>query len=83
MEAPVWGRYMSEAKPVQLQVNNTGAWKNVCSFDADDHVGGVKVMQAADLLQQVDPSLKFRIATRDSLNEALMHLVKGEWKSVR
>lgn len=74
---------MSETRPVQLQVNNTGAWKNVCHFDAGDQVAGFKVMEAAVLLQQVAPSTKFRIAMSGGLSEALMHLDKGEWKKVR
>jgi len=74
---------MADTKPVQLQVNNTGAWKNVCNFDAANVAAADKVTDAAEALQQIDPSLKFRIATRDGLNEALMHLVKGEWKNAR
>lgn len=70
-------------KPVQLQVNNSGAWKTVCRFDADDQESGVKVMDAAYSLQQVDASLKFRIATGDGLANSLMHLEKGEWKPSR
>lgn len=74
---------MGEAKPVQLQVNNTGAWKTVCRFDAADQIAGIKVMDAANNLQQIDSSLKFRIATGDGLAIALMHLDKGEWKPSR
>lgn len=83
MEAPKWGCDMSAGKPSQLQVNNTGAWKTVCRFDAGDQDAGAKVMTAAIHLQQVDSSLKFRIATADHRALALMQLQKGEWKASR
>lgn len=69
-------------KPVQLQVNNTGAWKTICRFSAEDVQAGIHVMDAAHSLQQVDATLKFRIATADALASPLMYLEKGQWKSV-
>ena len=70
-------------KPVQLQVNNSGAWKTVCRFDADDLEACDTVIEAAQNLQAVDAGLKFRIVTRDSLASVLMYFEKGEWRSAQ
>jgi hypothetical protein len=69
-------------KPVQLQLNNSGAWKTIVKFDADTETIVGKVMEAAIALQAVDPSAKFRISTRHSLPLVLMHLDKGDWRKV-
>lgn len=69
-------------QPVQLQVNNSGAWKTVCHFDACQHKSGVMVMDASRKLQKVDASLRFRISKAvDGQTVVLFHLDAGEWKS--
>lgn len=70
----------ASVKPVHLQLNNSGAWKTIVSFDAaNDQVVG-QVMEAAVELQRIDASARFRIASKDSLIGALMYLDKGEWR---
>jgi hypothetical protein len=66
-------------KPVQLQVNNSGAWKTVLRFDAADEVKGDKVQRAALMLAEAVPDLRMRIATTDALPIVLMYLTNGEW----
>jgi hypothetical protein len=69
-------------KPCQLQVNNSGAWKTVVRFDAasPDEVEGVE--HGAEMLHNVNQDSRFRIATDDGLQTALMYLEKGEWRKV-
>lgn len=57
------------ARPVQLQINNSGAWKTVIRFDAGDEFSGDRVQQAVDMLGEIDGNKKttWRIATTDSL----------------
>lgn len=69
------------AKPVQLQLNNSGAWKTIASFDAADAIATGYIHEAAKMLLMVDPGGKFRIATRDSLPLVLMRLGDDlEWR---
>jgi len=37
-------------KPVKLQINNSGAWKNFISFDADDDLAYSHIADAANTL---------------------------------
>lgn len=67
-------------KPVQLQLNNSGAWKTIVKFDAAEEDDSDSVMDAAQTLQIVDESARFRIATRDAQPLVLMYLDKGEWR---
>lgn len=68
-------------KPVQLQLNNSGAWKTIASFDAEDAVATGYIHEAAKMLHMVNPGGKFRIATRDSLPVVLMRLGDDlEWR---
>ncbi len=62
------------AKPVQLQVNNSGAWKTIAQFDAADVAATELAQSSARWLRIIDKGLKFRIATRDSLPVVLMRL---------
>lgn len=41
------------AKPVKLELNNSGSWKRLGSFDADDDEQASLVMDAAEALVQV------------------------------
>lgn len=67
-------------RPVKLQVNTSGAWKDVAFFDASD----VAVTdQVTDGAAQVGEATKtpFRIATRDGLQTVLFHFIPGDgWK---
>lgn len=67
------------AKPVQLQVNNSGAWKTVLRFDASDDCVGDQVQRGCLLLAQAVPDLRMRIATTESLPLVLTYLTGGEW----
>ena len=67
-------------KPVQLQLNNSGAWKNVVQFDAADQVTSDKVVEAAVALSAIDTSARFRIATHDAFQQVLLYVGKGEWR---
>jgi len=69
-------------KPVKLQINNTGAWKDVTHFDAQhDHVGD-QVLEAANTLGQIDAHrVSYRLVTEGALPEVLMSWSKdGGWK---
>jgi hypothetical protein len=59
-------------KPVKLQVNTSGAWKDVIRFDAANDVESCEVMGAAETLGRVSKA-KFRITTDDGLQQALKH----------
>lgn len=67
------------ARPVQLQVNNSGAWKTVLRFDAGDDAAGHQVQQAVQMLHQADPGPGWRIATRERLPVVLMHLSRSTY----
>jgi hypothetical protein len=67
-------------KPVQLQLNNSGAWKTIVKFDAADDANSDKVMAAGIFLSGLDHTARFRVATRDPLPHVLMYMEKGEWR---
>lgn len=70
------------SKPVKLQVNNSGAWKDVVRFDAGDHVASSEVMEAAATLGRIADRTTWRICTDDGLQSVLMHWsVKHGWKA--
>jgi hypothetical protein len=60
-----------QTKPVKLQVNNSGAWKNVLRFDAADDAVAAQVMEAAATLGQIG-RMTWRICVDDSLDLVLM-----------
>ena len=70
----------SATKPCILQVNNSGAWKTVVHFDAADTEETEGVEHGAQMLHAVNQASRFRIATDDGLQTALMYLEKGEWR---
>jgi hypothetical protein len=43
----------NRARPVRLQVNTGGAWRNVIDFDAGKEVACGEVMAAADMLARI------------------------------
>ena len=53
----------SPARPVQLQVNNSGAWKTVTRWDAGDDEASGMAHDAVALLGAVDPNSTWRIAS--------------------
>jgi len=60
-------------KPVKLQINNSGAWKDVVFFDADDDDRSLQIMMAAARLYGVvnegleKPQLAMRIVTAEAV----------------
>ena len=61
-------------KPVNLQINDSGAWRQVVSFDAADEALGAKVMaHAADLAGVVNPKARLRIAMKPFPNSVLLY----------
>lgn len=50
-------------RPVQLQLNNSGAWKTVVRFDAGDEARVAAVQRAAQELYEADQRTSWRIAT--------------------
>lgn len=67
------------AKPCVLQVNNSGAWKNVLRFDAANTDQVSKVEQGAELLHEACPRITFRMATDDGTQTVLFRLSEGQW----
>lgn len=67
-------------KPVQLQLNNSGAWKTIARFDADDAAAGDCAQKGALLIFAADSNSKFRIATAEALPSVLLRLENGEWR---
>lgn len=57
---------MSSEK-VQLQINNSGAWKTIARFDAGDPGALYYARQGAVRISVVDRSARWRIATQDAL----------------
>ena len=54
-------------RPVQLQINNTGAWKTLARFDAGDGEAADKAHAAGQLLGELSPKATLRIATDEAL----------------
>jgi hypothetical protein len=67
-------------KPVTLQVNTSGAWRNVIGFDAGKDVECAEVMGAAQTLGRISKA-KFRVVIKDSLQTPLLHWTpEAGWK---
>lgn len=66
-------------KPCKLQMNNSGAWKDITHFDAADEERTDDLMNAAAQLADVvndaakKPQLTLRVVTADALPAVLMH----------
>lgn len=69
-------------RPCELQVNNSGAWKNVASFDAGDGPTQALLLQGAELIASAVDS-KFRVITKHEQPLVLMHCDKAGWKNWR
>lgn len=70
-------------KPVKLQLNNSGAWKDVIRFDAADDAVCAQVMEAAEALGQVG-KVTWRVCVDDGSQDVLMHWSAAEgWRARR
>jgi hypothetical protein len=70
-------------KPVKLQVNTSGAWRDVIGFDAGSDVECTEVMRAAETLGRISKA-KFRVVIKDSLQTPLLHWTpEAGWKEVK
>ncbi|MBX3660709.1 MAG: hypothetical protein KF740_19920 [Ramlibacter sp.] len=69
-------------KPVKLQVNTSGAWKDVVTFDAADDAVGDQVIEGAAQIGRAT-AFRFRVVMTGPFSEVLMHFdpVAG-WKAV-
>jgi len=75
---------MSAAKPVKLQINTNGAWRDVIAFDAAADVECGEVMSAADTLGRIGKAA-FRVVMTNSpvprSPEVLLHWTpEAGWK---
>lgn len=52
-------------QPVQLQLNNSGSWKKVATWDAGDDEASRMAHEAVALLGAINPSFTWRIATEE------------------
>ena len=73
------------AKPMTLQVNTAGAWKDVITFNGADDAVTREVMDNAHWLGIHDAGrVSFRIAAADPLIGMLAHWTKADgWKEWR
>lgn len=79
------------AKPVRLQVNTSGAWRNVLDFDLEEisDAGQQALLDSAAMLARLSGGQKtsLRIATPDAVPDVLMHWDAKhgwrEWKGAR
>lgn len=65
-------RVSAPLKSVKLDVNTSGAWKNVLIFDASNEQTNQAVMEAAAALGRI-AKCKFRIAIADAMSTPLMY----------
>lgn len=73
-------RTSAPLKSVKLDVNTSGAWKNVLLFDASDEQTNQSVMDAAAALGRI-AKCKFRIAVTDAVSTPLMYWTEREgWR---
>lgn len=69
------------SRPIQLQVNNSGAWKTVARWDAGDDEASENAHEAVALLGVVDSNCTWRIATREDHPVVLKYWdPKAGWK---
>ncbi|WP_454908416.1 hypothetical protein [Variovorax gossypii] len=70
-------------RPVKLQVNTNGAWKDLVRFDAGIDVMAAEAMDAAERLGQVDSSVSFRLVIDDGSATTLYRWTNElGWKEV-
>ena len=64
---------VARLRPIKLQLNNSGAWKDVTHFDASDDAVGQQVLDAADTLGRINAHrVTYRLVTEDALPAVLM-----------
>lgn len=76
---------LTMAKPVRLEVNNSGAWKLVLRFDAAcEHQADAAMGGAEQLLRAAGGRGAWRISSDESLPLVLMRLesVEQGWRAV-
>jgi hypothetical protein len=56
---------MVGTKPVKLQVNTSGAWRDVIAFDAEKDIESAEAMSAAATLGRIAKA-KFRVVIKNS-----------------
>lgn len=66
------------AKPVKLELNNSGAWKTLARFNAADEAQCDLAFDAGERLARLNPKASLRVATADGLSEVLMCWKDGE-----
>lgn len=69
------------ARPVRLEINNSGAWKIIARFDAGNEDMGDKASAAGQLLGEINPNATFRISTDEAMPHVLMRwdAERGWW----
>jgi hypothetical protein len=72
-------------KPAKLQVNTSGAWKDVVRFDAADVAATDRVTDAAEALGQVGAgAITFRLVSDEALPRVLFRWTHAAgWKAVK
>lgn len=72
-------------KPAKLQVNTSGAWKDVVRFDGDDVAETDKVTDAAEALGQVGAgAITFRLVSDEALPRVLFRWAyPAGWREVK
>ncbi|WP_198086634.1 hypothetical protein [Variovorax sp. E3] len=59
-------------RPLKLQLNNSGAWKDVVHFDGADETEAERVLEAATTLGDLDTgNVTFRVVTEDAYPEVV------------
>lgn len=51
-------------RPVQLQLNNSGAWKTIARWDAGDDDQTFLAQESVTMLGSINPTYTWRIATQ-------------------
>lgn len=67
---------MNAPVQLQLQVNTSGAWKNLLRFDVGDWRAASMARDGALMLHEVDSSVSFRVATCESCPRVMYRLDK-------
>jgi hypothetical protein len=74
-------------KPVKLQINTTGAWRNVIRFDADKDVEYLEVMGAAETLGRVAKATLRIVVENSPVPKSPLVLIRWSqdagWKDAR
>lgn len=71
-------------RPCQLQINTSGAWKNIITFDASDDHANNEVLDSASTLATKHASgpATLRIVPASSPNDVLMRWTKAKgWET--